>query len=66
MKKVWPPHPDSYKQQAFINAILPIISTELRNLHSLEYTQRTRSKTEGLARVFVTRWKTTALSDRCV
>jgi hypothetical protein len=52
--------------QAFINAILPIISTKLRNPRSSGYTQQTCSQTEGLARVFVTRWKTTARSDRGV
>jgi hypothetical protein len=30
------------------------------------HTQQTYSQTEGLARVFVTRWKTTARSDRGV
>jgi hypothetical protein len=53
-----------YKFEFEIIAV--IISTKLRNPHSSEYTQQTCSQMESLARIFVTRWKTTALSDRGV
>jgi hypothetical protein len=52
--------------QAFTNTILPIISTKLRNPRSSGYIQLTCCQTEGLARVFVAHWKTTARSDRGV
>ena len=50
--------------QTFINDIFTIISKRLWNPHSSEYTQKTCSQTEGLAKVFVTRWMATALRTR--
>jgi hypothetical protein len=58
---------DAHQQlQAFINEILPVISTKLWNPQSSGYAQQTCSQAEGLTRVFMTRWKAAALSDRGV